>query len=284
MSTSRRGIVHASLIAPDLAQVCAAYVGQLSMTVTHHGELAADDAAVLGRPELAGTAMAWLANSEGVAILRVIADPQARVSEPMRRHGWLALEVLVGDIDALAAGLRAPFTVLGAPANLELSDAIRASQVLGPCGELLYLTQIKQPVPPFDLPMTQATLAAPFIGVMSTPDRATSQRAWSALLGATGWAFDTKITVLNRSLGRPLDGSYPVAVVPMPGQCLIEIDEVTLPPQPTTRRAGLHSLALCLPAIDDDALRAAGWALHDHAGRRSLTGPAGEHVELLAAP
>lgn len=284
MSTRRQGIAHATLVAPDLGLVCDAYESQLSMTLACRGELAADDAAVLGRSELAGAAMAWLANSEGVPILRVIVDPAVQVSEPMLRHGWLALEVLVGAVDTLAAGLHAPFKVLGAPANLELNDAIRASQVLGPCGELLYLTQVKQQVPPFDLPMTQATLAAPFIGVMSTPDRAASHRAWSALLDATGWAFDTKITVLNRALGRPLDGGYPVAVVPMPGQCLVEIDEVTLPAQPPARRAGLHSLALCLPTIDDAALRAAGWTLHDHARRRSLTGPAGEHVELVAAP
>lgn len=284
MNAPRPGIAHATVIAPDLQQACAAYVAQLAMRVASQGELAADDAAVLGRPELAGAATAWLANSEGVAILRLVADAQAQVVEPMQRHGWLALEVLVGDVDTLAAGLQAPFQVLGAPANLELSDAIRASQVLGPCGELLYLTQIKRPVPPFDLPMTRATLAVPFIGVMSTSNRAASQRAWSALLAATGWAFDTRITVLNRALGRPLDGGYPVAVLPMPGQCLVEIDEVALPAPAAVRRAGLHSLALCLPAGDDDALRAAGWVVHRHTGRRSLTGPAGEHVELLAAP
>ncbi|MBS0568597.1 MAG: hypothetical protein JSS59_14455 [Proteobacteria bacterium] len=284
MNVRRQGIAHATLIAPDLERACLAYTGQLSMTVASRGQLDAADAGVLGRPDLIGAAIAWLANSTGEPILRVIADPQARVSTPMLRHGWLALEILVGDVDALAAGLREPFQVLGAPANLELSDAIRATQVLGPCGELLYLTQIKRPVPPFDLPMTGATLAAPFIGVMSSPDRAASHRAWSALLAAAGWAFDTRITVLNRALGRPLDGAYPVAVVPMHGQCLVEIDEVKLPAQPQERQAGLHSLALCLPAIDDDTLRAAGWALHRRAGRRSLTGPAGEHVELVSAP
>ena len=114
----------------------------------------------------------------------MIEDPAAVPGEPMHRHGWLSLEILVGDVDSLAAGLEAPFTVLGPPANLELSDAIRASQVLGPCGELLYLTQIKAAVPPFDLPMTDATVAVPFIGVMSTPDREASRRAWSALLNA----------------------------------------------------------------------------------------------------
>lgn len=277
-----QGIIHATLIAPDLDAVCEAYVAQLSMRVHQRGTLAAEDAAALDLQDLAGAPLAWLANSNGEPVLRVIGDRNAVVAQPMFRHGWLSLEVLVGDIDTLAAGLRAPFIVLGAAANLELSDAIRAAQVLGPCGELLYLTQIKAQVPPFDLPMTDATVASTFIGVMTTPDRTASQQAWSALLGAKGWAFDTKITVLNRAYGKPLEGRYPVAVVPMPGQCMVEIDEVELPPAPAVRHAGQHSLALRLPAMDDAVLADAGWKVCKVGARRSLRGPAGEHVELLA--
>lgn len=279
----KSGILHATLIAPQLPPVVEAYAAQLSMREHTRGCLAADDAAALDLPDLAGAPFVWLANSLGEPVLRVIEDPQAVIGEPMFRHGWLSLEVLVGDVDALAAGLQPPFTVLGPAANLELSDAIRAAQVLGPCGELLYLTQIKAPVPPFDLPMTDATVAATFIGVMTTPDRDASQRAWSALLGAPGWAFDTRITVLNRAYGRPLEGRYPVAVVPMPGQCMVEIDQVELPAAPARRAAGTHSLCLRLPAVDDAVLRAAGWQVAAIGNRRSLRGPAGEHVELLGA-
>ncbi|WP_313317272.1 hypothetical protein [Stenotrophomonas sp.] len=278
----KQGIIHATLIAPDLQQVCDAYAGQLALQVQQQGTLGADDAAALDLADLASAPLAWLANSAGEPVLRVIEDPAAVVAEPMYRHGWLSLEVLVGDIDTLAAGLQAPFKVLGAAANLELSDAIRAAQVLGPCGELLYLTQIKAQVPPFDLPMTDATVASTFIGVMTTPDREASQRAWSALLGAKGWAFDTKITVLNRAYGQALEGRFPVAVVPMPGQCMVEIDQVELPAAAKVRHAGQYSLALRLPAVEDSVLRDAGWEVNSVCARRSLCGPAGEHVELLA--
>ena len=278
----KQGIIHATLIAPDLQQVCDAYVAQLDLQVQQQGTLSTDDAAALDLHDLAGAPLAWLTNSAGEPVLRVIEDPAAVVAEPMFRHGWLSLEVLVGDIDTLAAGLQPPFKVLGAAANLELSDAIRAAQVLGPCGELLYLTQIKAQVPPFDLPMTDASVANTFIGVMTTPDRDASQHAWSALLGAKGWAFDTKITVLNRAYGKPLEGRFPVAVVPMPGQCMVEIDQVELPAAGTLRQAGQYSLALRLPAVADGALRDAGWEVTVVGARRSLRGPAGEHVELLA--
>ena len=283
----RQGIVHATLLTPSLEHTLAAYVAQLSLTVTARGTLDADAASVLGLPELRGAPLAWLLNPEGEPILRVIEDPQAIVGEPMFRHGWLSLEVLVGDIDTLAAGLQPPFRVLGAPADLDLSPAIRASQVLGPCGELLYLTQIKAPVPPFELPMTEAVVAVPFIGVMTTPDRGVSRAAWAALSGAPGWAFDTRITVLNRAYGRELGGRYPVAVVPMLGKCMVEIDEVELPTAPATRAAGLYSLCVRLPAPDNETLSAAGWTLvhEQHAGQvhqRGLIGPAGEHVEVLS--
>jgi len=277
----KQGILHATLIARDLQQVCDAYVGQLAMQVHQRTTLDAGDAAALGLADLVGVPLAWLANSAGEPVLRVIEDASAVVAEPMFRHGWLSLEVLVGDIDTLAAGLHAPFKVLGPAANLELSDAIRAAQVLGPCGELLYLTQIKAQVPPFDLPMTDATVANTFIGVMTTPDREASQRAWSALLGAKGWAFDTRITVLNRAYGKPLEGRYPVAVVPMPGQCMVEIDQVELPAAANLRHAGQYSLGLRLPAVDAAVLAEAGWLVMDAGERRSLRGPAGEHVELL---
>ena len=281
----RQGIVHATLVARDLAATCEAYAAQLDMAVACGGMLGAGDAAVLGLPDLAGAPLAWLANSQGEPILRVIEDPHAQAVEPMFHHGWLALEILVGDIDRLAAGLHAPFKVLGAPADLELSDAIRASQVLGPCGELLYLTQIKAPVPPFDLPMTSATVAVPFIGVTLTPDRDASRRAWSGLLGADGWAFDTRITVLNRAYDRALDGRYPVAVLPIPGQCMVEIDQVALPAAQasTPRRAGLHSLCLRLPEVGLADLVAAGWRPVHTGPCAGWRGPAGEHIELEPA-
>lgn len=282
MSTPPQGIIHATIIAPDLAAFCAAWQQQLAMQLHALGPLDAGLAAILGLAELAGAPAAWLANSAGVPVLQVIEDPSAVVAEPMFRHGWLSLEILVGDIDTLAAGLQPPFRVLGPAANLELSDAIRAAQVLGPAGELLYLTQVKAPVPPFDLPVTTDTLAATFIGVMTSPDRAVSQAAWAALLGAPGWAFETKITVLNRAYGKPLEGRYPVAVVPMPGQCLVEIDQVDLPAAPAARHAGVHSLALRLPAVATDRLRASGWRSTGDPGLQGWIGPAGEHVQLLS--
>lgn len=280
------GIIHATLVAPDLELACASYVEQLGLTVAVRETLDCATAAMLDLADLAGKPMVWLANTAGERILRLIEDPQAQMGEPMHRHGWLSLEILVADVDTLVDELRPPFRILGAPANLELSEAIRASQVLGPCGEMLYLTSVKEPVPPFDLPMTDARLSHTFISVMTTPNRTASQTAWAALAGETGWAFDTKITVLNRAFGRDLAGRYPVAVVPLPGQCMVEIDEVAREhPVAPGRRAGQHSIALRLPALPDD-LNSAGWRTVDECSDEAnrylgLIGPAGEHIQLV---
>ncbi len=287
------GILHVTLIAPDLDAACTAYREQLGLTIAARETLASDLAAVLDLPDLAGQPIAWLANTAGECVLRLIEDPLAQLLAPTFRHGWLSLEVLVADVDALVSGLRSPFRVLRPPADLELSSAIRASQVLGPCGEMLYLTSIKEPVPPFDLPMSGERVSHTFIGVMSTPSRTASQAAWVALAGHPGWAFDTKITVLNDAFGKDLASRYPVAVVPLPGQSMVEIDEVSLPRKGAPgamadkdqRFAGQHSMALRLPALPDD-LASSGWkqiADMQRNGERhlGLVGPAGEHVQLV---
>lgn len=284
---ARRGLLHATLISPDLQAACSAYQAQLGLHVSKPGELDAETARVLGLDDLHGHAVAWLANEAGEPILRLIEDSQAVPREPMFHHGWLSLEVLVGDVDTLADGLQPPFRVLGPPADLELSPAIRAAQVLGPCGEMLYLTQIKAAVPPFDLPMSDARVSRPFVGVMSTPDRSASQAAWAALADHAGWSFDTKVTVLNRALGKPLQGQYPVAVVPLAGQSMVEIDQVELSTQPMPeRRAGLHSLTWRLPATANgigEHWQFVGSFDDAVTGERrvGLRGPAGEHIELL---
>ncbi|MEO6518530.1 MAG: hypothetical protein ABIO17_06005, partial [Pseudoxanthomonas sp.] len=228
-----------TLIAADLDAACHAYRDQLGLEVAFRDVLDADLAAVLGLADLAGQPLAWLSNPAGECILRLIEDPQATVQAPMHRHGWLSLEVLVADVDALVSDLQAPFRVLRPPADLELSSAIRASQVLGPCGEMLYLTSVKAAVPPFDLPMSDARVSHTFIGVMSSPDRAASRTAWATLAGQPGWAFDTRITVLNEAFGKDLASQYPVAVVPLPGQCMVEIDEVSLPQGDATDLPGV---------------------------------------------
>jgi hypothetical protein len=189
-------------------------------------------------------AQAWrqpaLANCPSWTLAAPGAPPLMRVIElsgvlprlTRHQHGWLALEVLVRDVDALAPQVAAAgFDIVGPPADLDVSPAIRAMQALGPAGEMLYLTEVKAPVPPFEIPLS-ATLPAGqalgplFIAVLSTPSRAAVLAALAPLAPKAVLSFETKITVLNRALGHELGKRWPVATVQWAGQSLFEVDEV----------------------------------------------------------
>lgn len=274
-------IASATVLAPQFDRALASYARALHLQPAAVGTLTPDVAAHLDLAALAGARMAWLGPAQA-PWLRVIEAPQAVPVVPMRRHGWLSLEVLVGNVDALAAALPPDWTVLGPPADLDVSPHIRACQALGPCGEMYYLTEVKAPVPPFELPQTQALVDRPFIVVLSTPDRARTQAAWEALAGRTAWAFETKITVLNRELGRPLGERYPVAVLQFREQCLIEIDEVALPAvESEALPAGTWLVSIERDALDGGIAGLGPVATFDGARCALWRGPCGERVELI---
>jgi hypothetical protein len=281
-SPARLGrIDSATVLAPHFERALESYARALHLRPAMQGTLTPAHAAHLDLAALEGTRVAWLGPADA-PWLRVIEAPQARSVVPMRRHGWLSLEVLVGNVDALAAALPSDWTILGPPADLDVSPHIRACQALGPCGEMYYLTEVKAPVPPFDLPQTHALVDRPFIVVLSTPDRARTMAAWKTLAGRDAWAFETKITVLNRELGRPLGERYPVAVIQFREQCLIEIDEVALPPtDPHELAAGTWLVSIARDALAPDIAGLGPIATLDGRRRALWRGPCGERVELI---
>jgi hypothetical protein len=223
---------HATLIVCDAAPLIEAYA-LLGLAPAGSDRVDAAQAQAWQRPALSGCAVTWLA-APGSALLRLIESAGAHARPTRLSHGWLALEVLVRDVDALGQRLQAStaFGIVGAPADLAVSPAIRAMQVIGPAGEMLYLTQVKQAVPPFDLPLSAdltptKDLGALFIGVMSVPDREAALSACAVMAPRSTLRFDTRISVLSRALERPLDHPWPVATLQWDGSSLFEIDEVT---------------------------------------------------------
>ena len=230
-------LAHATLLVGAAAPVIAAYRA-LGLKVVADGPVATAQAQAWGQAALGGQRCVELAPRDGTSLLRLIEVPGAQPRPTRWGHGWLALEILVADVDALQGPARAAgFEIVGPPADLEMSSALRAMQVVGPAGEMLYLTQVKAPVPPFDLPLSAElapgqALGPLFIAVMSTPSRAAALQACADRLDLpTGGTlqFDTKVTVLNRAFGRPFDSRWPLATVALGGHCLFEIDEVVDP-------------------------------------------------------
>jgi hypothetical protein len=236
-------LLHATLIVDDLAPLLAAYAA-LGLQAGAVTPLPAAQAAAWGQPALGGLPSVLLAAPGAAPLLRLLQRPGTPPRATRTQHGWLALEVLVREVDALQAPARAAgFEIVGPPADLELSPAIRAMQLVGPAGEMLYLTQVKAPVPPFDLPLSadlpaSQSLGPLFIGVMSVPSRQAAIDACAMLAPRQVLQFETRVSVLNRAFDLPLATRWPLATVALARQSLFEIDEVAAAAPPLRLDAG----------------------------------------------
>lgn len=284
MTSARLGpLLAATVITTDLDESHHAYVERLGLIEMDAGYVSAAYAAAAGEPSLVGARQSWLGSAaQPQPWLRLIEYRDATMRDALATHGWLALEINVADVDALARKLEgSPFRVLGAPADLDVSDAIRATQVQGLSGEVLYLTQIKRAVPAFELPLTDADIDRIFIAVLSTPDRAATLAHYAALSGNDGLCFDTRLGVVNRAIGTDAESRHPVATLQLRGQSLIEIDQVAAHrPADEALAAGVFSVRFGLDGFALDATSASAYQCRDDRWIHCFRGVHGERYEL----
>lgn len=221
-------ILGATVVVPELARSRHAYVEGLGLRECGAGMVTDEFAEAVRANALAGRQELWLGSStQSQPWLRLIECPEAAPRDALTTHGWMALEINVADVDSLSRQLEdTSFELLGAPADLDVSDRIRAMQVRGPAGEVLYLTQIRGEVPPFELPLTEAPVDRLFIAVLAAPDRAASLAHYVARNGHPGLCFETRLGVVNRVLQLAPEQRHPVATLQLRGHSLIEIDQV----------------------------------------------------------
>lgn len=287
-------IVGATLLTQDIRHASKAYQEVLGFTLTSQGKVSFEQAEMWATRELEGRPYHVLATETGDSWLRLIQDPHCQPPETLKSHGWMALESNVGDVSSLRNCFKDGddrFQIIGEPAYLQISDAIKAMQVIGPCGEVHYLTQIERPVPPFELPMTQKRTGSLFIPVLCTPERSSSLAFYESLHNAgQGIRFETKITVLNNAWGQNIEHQYPVATLQLDGNCLFEIDQLPEASPVHVNEDSLPSgIALITCAVKNlDAIASAtGATIHEikneyYPSSRVLLlkGPAGEWIEL----
>jgi hypothetical protein len=217
----------ATLVTPDFNGTVRAWCEFLRQRIQAHDHLSLKHARQWGVSELAGAPMCWLVNELGERWLRIIGLPDAEVVDPFAHKGWMSLEISVQDVDSLYPVLKdSPFRIIGEPANLDVSDDIRAMQVIGPAGEVLYLTEVKAEVPPFELPFARCAVDRLFIPVMLADDREAALGVYESFPGTEGLRFDTKITVINRARGLDIETKHPVSTIQLRGKNLIEIDQL----------------------------------------------------------
>ena len=272
-----------AVITTDLEFASNAYSQVMGMTRGEVFTLDADTARALGMDEAAGSASRLLTGASGRQWLLQIEVPDAHVRDALGTYGWMAQEVLVEDVDALADTLEGtPFTLLRPPRELDVDNTIRACQALGPDGEILYLTQVNGQMPGSELPESAQGVDHLFIAVLSSPDREASVSEYEGLSGGTVMAFDTRLSCVNQHRGWDLEERHPIATVQFAGRCLVEIDQIrdTDKPAPGLSAGTATICLLAAGAAPADAL-----SLHTGplAGYRAKahTGVAGERITLL---
>lgn len=226
-------------------------------------------------PAAAGCRTATLRPASGDAtFIRFVESTVGQPVEPLAMLGWSAAEIVVQDLDAVATRIEeSPFRVLAPPAVLdfEFTDRIRAMQVAGPAGEVLYLTEIDGVIPGFELPHAHSLVDRVFVGVLATFALERSAAWYAELAGAAASPpMAARVAAISDALGLDPETRYRLRTLALPHASLMELDEF---PAASTKA---RPLAACgLPA---------GIAMLTFASDRHavLNGPDGELVELVA--
>jgi len=184
------------------------------------------------RLAIAGDGGGVMLGSPGAAsgFVRLVPRPDATARHPLTAPGWSTLELIVADVDAVAehvAGL-GDVTVVTPPSRAGATGQLGVYHVLGPDGEIVYLTEILARHDRYELPPTPAVLVGPvFIGVWATSSLETD-RAWFEERFAVTRVSDRKarLRAVNWARRRPADDEYRISSLHTGDQSLIEIDDV----------------------------------------------------------
>jgi hypothetical protein len=282
------------LVTADIDATVAAYCDYLYTSVMEDTEISLIQAILWGKPGLAGSRIVTLQSASGFPWVRVISNPDVVPARPFLELGWLALEVLVRDVDSLAQRLSgSPFEIYRPPADLGVSDAIRAMQVIGPAGEVLYLTQVNAQVPPFDIPRARCEVDRLFIPVSSCLRRDEGLAVYKKLGAHKSWTFDTPISSVNKAHGLDKSLKHPVATVQLAEKSMVEIDQLgdakSRPPTAGRLPAGIAMVSFVFDNIDNAGVKPVSPPQHLegklYGGQRVVVcrGAGGELIELIEA-
>jgi catechol 2,3-dioxygenase-like lactoylglutathione lyase family enzyme len=284
-----------TITTPDLPAAATAYQRYLGYRVLDDGALGRNVARAWGRPQLATHRSLLMEPGSGAeTFLRFVQGPAYFDYEPLACVGWNAAELIVQDVDALAAQLAgSPFRVIGPPADLSFSDQIRAMQVVGPAREVLYLTQIKGRLAAFETPEAASAVDRVFIVILGGTSLDALQDYYHLQFGvARAPVMPSVVSVISARYGLPRDFKHPIAALQVQGQCYIEADQMPPAVAPRPCDPGQLPPGIAMVSFEVDRLpevlpSALGTAQVipglPYAGRRSRScvGAAGELIELI---
>lgn len=227
----------ATLSVADLNRSIDTYCEWLDYSVEEMGELESSLANSWGCPGAAGRRYAILRPASGRDIfIRFVENKIHPDYVALRTYGWAAIEICVQDV--LKANERmekSPFEIIGPPKELDGLPAIYPMQVKGPDEEIVYLTQIREDLPAFDLPRAEALIDRLFILVMACSDMKASLN-W--LVDHVDFAIgrdhmEIVYTMLANAFGLPHEDQHVISTMVHEKDVFLELDQ--MPSQATTR-------------------------------------------------
>lgn len=219
----------ATLTVAELDRSIENYSRYFDYAVIERGEVQGDLAKSWDAPETAGRAYAILQPASGAEIyLRLIAQPPVPGFRALRSYGWNAIEICVEDVLAANARMQgSPFEVIGPPREIEGLPAIYPMQVKGPDEEIVYLTQIRDDMPAFDLPRAAAPIDKLFILVLGCSDMKSSLAWMQAHCGLAIGREEMLIvyTMLAKAYGTPADELHAISTMIHGRDVFLELDQ-----------------------------------------------------------
>jgi catechol 2,3-dioxygenase-like lactoylglutathione lyase family enzyme len=290
----------ATLTVADIARSRDLYASFLDYRDVEAGRLDAGLAASWGAPESAGAPYCVMQPSSGAEVyLRFVQQPKHPDHAPLRTYGWAAIEICVQDVLAVNARIeRSPFEIIGPPRELDGLPAIFPMQVKGPDDEIVYLTQIRDDLPAYDLPRAASLIDKLFILVLAASDMGASCRFAEEKLGlSAGREMSIVYTMLAKAFGTPMDKLYTIATLIHERDVFLEFDQYPAAATPRPQHRGMLPPGVAMGTLlcPDFAARAAkyaDWLIAPPAKREgpvyaerdaaTMRGPDGTLFELVA--
>ncbi len=218
----------ATVTVSDLDRTIGLYSDYFDYAVVERGTVDEALAASWQTPNTAGCAYVVMQPSSGADIyVRFIEQTPVNGFKALRSYGWNAIEICVQDVMAVNARmLDSPFEIIGPPNKIPGLDAIHPMQVKGPDEEIVYLTQINDDLPEYNLPRAASLIDKLFILVIGCSDMDRSA-AWMQTACGLGFGREMEIpyTMIAKAYGTPLDELHRICTLIHDRDVFLELDQ-----------------------------------------------------------
>ncbi|MEJ6606821.1 MAG: hypothetical protein QNL07_04060 [Candidatus Planktophila sp.] len=219
-----------TIITKNLEDSAAMYCETFNWRVSRSlNQIASHQAMAWKAENLIGANSIEIAGSNGA--LRFIEVPDYEEIQPLNTFGWSSLEICVDDVFGYTdRAISAGFKVLNEPVQLAGEDKplpLIAAQLAGINGEILYITQILDEVPNFELPDVAKESGSIFICVLGASNLEASRAAIENRFEVRRASDrEVAIKIINKIFNKPITDLHRLSSLQLSGRNAIEIDQL----------------------------------------------------------